>query len=315
METALLIGLFLVGLVLTLKGADWLVEGASSVARRVGFSEFIIGMAIVGIGTSMPELVVSLNGAFAGNSDVAVGNIIGSNVFNTFVILGVTALILPLVITRTNRKFDLPFLLGVLVLFITLGNIGDGLSRLDGAILLAAFIAYLFFTFKSSSSEGDSDDDENTKQRSLGVSLLLVVIGIACLILGGQWFVNSATGIARILGVSDKFIAITILAGGTSLPELVTCVVAATKGKGQLALGNIVGSNISNILLILGCSSLVHPISFGGLSIVDLIAVTVGAVILSICAYTFDKDKLDRYEGVILLACEVAYFTYLVMSF
>jgi len=313
--------LFLIGLALTICGADWLVDGASAIARKAGLSEFVIGMTIVGIGTSMPELVVSLNGALSGNSDVAIGNIIGSNVFNTFLILGVTALIAPLIVTESNRKRDLPINLGVIIVLILLGlkntlyGFGEnGLSRIDGAIFLVIFAIYMFFSFKNNDGTSEDDDEEEAKPIKIPMAILLVIVGICCLIFGGNLFVNKATDIAHALNVSDKFIAITILAGGTSLPELVTCVVAATKGKGQLALGNIVGSNISNILLILGCSSLIRPISFAGLSMVDLGAVLLGAVILLLRAYTFAKNKLDRVEAVILLVCEIAYFIYLVKT-
>lgn len=306
---------------MTLYGANFLVDGASSIARKAGLSEFVIGMTIVGIGTSMPELVVCLTGAISGNSDVAVGNIVGSNIFNTLMILGVVAVISPLLITKTNRKKDLPICLAVTAALILLGfkntffGIGaDGLSRVEGFMFLAFFGWYLYSSFKNGTSDGDASEEEGNKNYSVPVSIILVILGIAGLIGGGQLFVNNATTIAHKIGVSDKIIAITILAGGTSLPEFVSCIVSALKGKGQMALGNIVGSNISNILLILGCSAAVRPLSFSGMSIIDLIAALVGAVIVSISAYTFSKDELDRTEGVILLLCEAAYMAFLVTT-
>jgi len=322
MELILPIVLLITGLVIVLYGANFLVDGASCIARKAGLSEFVIGMAIVGIGTSMPELVVCLTGAISGNSDVTVGNIVGSNIFNTLVILGVVAVISPLLITRTNRRRDLPICLAVTAVLILLGfkntffGIGtDGLSRIEGALFLAFFAWYLYASFKSGKEEGaEEESEEKSKNYSVPVSILMVILGIAGLIGGGQLFVNNATTIAHQIGVSDKIIAITILAGGTSLPEMVSCIVSALKGKGQLALGNIVGSNISNILLILGCSAVVRPISFAGMSVIDLVAVIVGAIIVSISAYTFSKDELDRTEGAILLLCEVAYMSYLVMT-
>ncbi|MCQ2146625.1 MAG: sodium:calcium antiporter, partial [Bacteroidales bacterium] len=188
-------------------------------------------------------------------------------------------------------------------------------SRLAGTLFLAFFAWYLISSFKTGSSESEEEDEnEENKNYSIPVSVILVILGIAGLIFGGQLFVNNATTIAHKIGVSDKIIAITILAGGTSLPEFVSCIVAAIKGKGQLALGNIVGSNISNILLILGCAAAVRPLSFSGMSLVDLFAALIGAVIVSISAYTFSKDELDRTEGAIMLLCEAAYLVFLVSS-
>ena len=247
------------GLLLILFGANYLVDGASSIAKRFGLSEFIIGVTIVGIGTSAPEMVVSFLSAIQGKADMAIGNIVGSNIFNTAMILGVTALISPLVITRSNIRKDIPLNIGVTVLLIILGlnhtifGLGsDQLSRIDGLILLGIFVWYLWSSFRSDSQE--ADEESPIRQYSIAVSVLMIAGGLAGLVFGGRLFVNSATEIARLFGVSDKFIAITVMAAGTSMPELATCVVAAFKGRGQLALGNVLGSNISNILLILGGS-------------------------------------------------------------
>ena len=262
LQVLLLIG----GLALIVFGADWLVDGASGIARRFGLSEFVIGLTIVGMGTSAPEMVVSFIGAFQGNADIAIGNVVGSNIMNTLLILGVTALILPMVITPSNWKRDIPMNILITVLLIVLGleftlfHFGtNGLSRWDGGILIALFIAYMVLSFKGNKPD---EEDSPVKQRSIWMCILLIVAGIAGLAFGGKLFVNNATELARALGVSDKFIAITILAGGTSMPELATCVVAAAKKKGQLALGNIIGSNVFNILLILGGSALISPLSF-----------------------------------------------------
>ena len=262
LQVLLLIG----GLALIVFGADWLVDGASGIARRFGLSEFVIGLTIVGMGTSAPEMVVSFIGAFQGNADIAIGNVVGSNIMNTLLILGVTALILPMAITPSNWKRDIPMNILITVLLIVLGleytifHIGtNGLSRWDGGILIALFIGYMILSFKGNKPD---EEDSPVKQRSIWMCLLLIVAGIAGLAIGGKLFVNNATDLARALGVSDKFIAITILAGGTSMPELATCVVAAAKKKGQLALGNIIGSNVFNILLILGGSALISPLSF-----------------------------------------------------
>lgn len=311
--------ILLAGLLLILFGANWLVDGSSSLAKRFGLSEFIIGLTIVGIGTSTPEMVVSFLSSFQGKADMAIGNIVGSNIFNTMMILGVTALISPLVITKSNLKKDIPLNIIVTLLLILLGMnftlFGKGtdqLSRIDGIILLAIFVLYLWNSFKSDSA--DEEEGEGVKQYSLGISILLIIAGLAALVFGGRLFVNSATELAKMFGVSDKFIAITVMAAGTSMPELATCVVAALKGRGQLALGNILGSNISNILLILGGAALINPLSFSGMTTVDLGAVLLCSVFILASAYMFRKRQLDRVEGVLLLLIEAGYMWYLIAN-
>lgn len=306
------------GLLLILFGANYLVDGASSIAKRFGLSEFIIGVTIVGIGTSAPEMVVSFLSSIQGKADMAIGNIVGSNIFNTAMILGVTALISPLVITRSNIRKDIPLNIFVTVLLIFLGlnftifgKGTDQLSRLDGIILLGIFVWYLWSSFRSDSA---SDDESPIKQYSILVSVLMIAGGLAGLIFGGRLFVNSATEIAKLFGVSDKFIAITVMAAGTSMPELATCVVAAFKGRGQLALGNILGSNISNILLILGGSALISPLSFNGMTIIDLGMVLACSLFILLSAWCFRKKSLDRIEGLILVLMEVAYMYYLISN-
>ena len=307
------------GLILILLGANWLVDGSSSIAKRFGLSEFIIGLTIVGIGTSSPEMVVSFMSAFQGKADMAIGNIVGSNIFNTFTILGITALISPLVITRANLRKDIPLNVAVSLLLILLGmdrsifGMGnDQLGLIDGVILLAVFAWYMWSSFKS--DQGDSSEEGGIKEYSVLISLVLIASGLAGLVFGGRVFVNSATELAKAMGVSDKFIAITVMAAGTSMPELATCVVAALKGRGQLALGNILGSNISNILLILGGSALISPLSFGGMTNVDLIAMVGAAAFILICAYTFRKKEIDRVEGAVLILMEAAYMWYLIAN-
>ena len=308
------------GLILILCGANWLVDGSSSIAKRFGISEFVIGLTIVGIGTSTPEMVVSFLSSFQGKADMAIGNIVGSNIFNTMMILGVTALISPLAITKSNIKRDIPLNIFVTAFLILLGmnftifGMGqDQLSRIDGAILLAVFAWYLWVSFKS--DNGDSEKDgEGIKEYKTFVSVLLIIAGLAGLVIGGRLFVNSATELAKMFGVSDKFIAITVMAAGTSMPELATCVVAALKGRGQLALGNVLGSNISNILLILGGAALINPLSFSGMTYVDLGAVLISAIFILLSAYCFKKKTLDRFEGFILILMEAAYMWYLIAN-
>ena len=314
LQVLLLIG----GLALIVFGADWLVDGASGIARRFGLSEFVIGLTIVGMGTSAPEMVVSFIGAFQGNADIAIGNVVGSNIMNTLLILGVTALILPMAITPSNWKRDIPMNILITVLLIVLGleytvfHIGtNGLSRLDGGILIALFIGYMILSFKGNKPD---EEDSPAKQRSIWMCLLLVVAGIAGLAFGGKLFVNNATELAHALGVSDKFIAITILAGGTSMPELATCVVAAAKKKGQLALGNIIGSNVFNILLILGGSALISPLSFDHITYVDLGVLLVSALVLLTAGFVGRKKVIDRLDGGLFVLIWAAYMAYLIYN-
>lgn len=312
--------ILIAGLLLVVKGADFLVDGATSIARKAGISEFVIGLTIVGFGTSCPELVVSLTGAFAGNSDISIGNVVGSNICNTLLILGLTALISPIVITSSNKKRDIPVTVAATLLLILLGmkhslfgwGVYDGLSRGEAAIFLLLMAAYLFMCFRY--DDGTDNDDIPQKTLTLPIALLLTAGGLAGLIAGGQMFVNSATAIAKSLGVSDKFIAITILAVGTSLPELATCVVAAAKHKGQMALGNILGSNVFNILLILGCAGVVCPLDFRGMNLVDMGVMLAGVLVVLIGAFTWKRNLLDRVEASVLLLLEIGYLTWLFMT-
>ena len=308
------------GLTLILLGANWLVDGSSSIAKKFGISEFVIGLTIVGIGTSTPEMVVSFLSAIQGKADMAIGNIVGSNIFNTFMILGITALVAPIAITKSNLKKDIPLNIAVTLLLIFLGMnqtiLGRGenvLNRIDGAILLSLFVWYLWSSFRSDS--GDNQEEEGgIKVKSNLVSILMIVGGLAGLVIGGRLFVNASTAIAQMFGVSDKFIAITIMAAGTSMPELATCVVAAAKGRGQLALGNVLGSNLGNILLILGGSALIHPLSFAGMTTIDLGAAMIGAILIYLSAYMFRKKTLDRVEGAIFILMEAGYMWYLISN-
>lgn len=314
------IALLIAGLVMILLGANWLVNGSSSIAKRFGISEFVIGLTIVGIGTSSPEMVVSFLSSLQGKADMAIGNIVGSNIFNTLLILGITAVISPLTITKSNLKRDIPLNIIVTVILVLLGmnftifGVGKNqLCRIDGVILLGIFILYLWSSFKSESSD-EENSEEGIKEYSILMSAVMVAAGLASLIFGGKLFVNSATELAKMFGVSDKFIAITVMAAGTSMPELATCVVAALKGRGQLALGNVLGSNIANILLILGGSALICPLSFNGMTYVDIGMVLLCAAFIFASAFLFKKRQVDRYEGAILVLTEVGYMWYLISN-
>ena len=317
MSTPLLIILIIAGIALVVLGADWLVDGASSIARRLGVSDFVIGLTIVGFGTSCPELVVSLTGAIKGLSDVAVGNVIGSNIFNSLLILGLTALISPVAVSLQNKRRDIPVMLLVTFVMVFCGmshtilGLGDsdGLSRVEGIIFLLLFAGYIFFSFKTDRREVEENGD--TPVRGMWAAVGLVLLGLAALVAGGHLGVNYGVELARRLGVSEKFIAITLLAGGTSLPELATCIAAAIKRRDQMALGNILGSNVFNILLILGCSAVVRPVSFAGVDLVDICALAGSAVLIWLSSYSFKKDRVDRYEGVLFLVAFIAYYVWL----
>jgi len=312
------------GLVLILLGANWLVDGASSIAKKTGMSEFIIGLTIVGIGTSTPEMVVSFISSIQGKADMAIGNVVGSNIFNTLVILGITALICPLTISKENLKRDLPMNILVTGLLIVLGMKGsifgigsDTLTRIDGLLMLLILAWYFRILMKKPKAGTDSSaeqTEDDIKTFGTGKSIALIIIGIGSLLFGGRIFVDSATAIAVFYNMSEKFIAITIMAAGTSLPELATSAVAAMKGRGQLALGNVLGSNIFNILLILGGSALIHPLSFGSMTPVDLGVVMIAAIFVFTSAYTFQTNKIDRFEGSILLLLEAGYMTWLFIN-
>lgn len=307
--------LLLVGLGLVVYGSDILVDGASSVARKIGISEFVIGIIIVGFGTSCPELVVSVTGAIDGNSAVSLGNVTGSNIFNILMILGLTAIFSPIAITKDNKTKDIPILLCITIFFCLIALKGT-INRLDAVLFLAIFAIYLLYNFKAGKAEAAAIEEEVVeKNYGTFLSILMIVGGLAGLIFGGKLFVNNAVTLAHALGASDKFIAVTILAVGTSLPELMTCVVAAAKKKGQLALGNIVGSNVFNILLILGISGLIHPLNTHSFNYVDMATLTASVLALFIFANASKKSQLSKPAGISFLLMEAVYMIYLFLKF
>ena len=310
--------ILIAGLALVVFGADFLVDGASGIARKAGLSEFVIGLTIVGFGTSCPELVVSVTGALKGSSDIAIGNVIGSNIFNTLLILGLTATLMPMTVTSENRRMDIPLALAATCILCGM-NLFGGIPRIAGVAFLLLFAGYLFLCFKQNKADVQQDEESSDRfydrlKKTIGGSVALVGAGLCGLVFGGRLFVDSACEIARMAGISEKFIAITILAAGTSLPELATSIVAAIKGKGQLALGNILGSNVFNILLILGVSATITPMSLAGMNNVDMIALLSSALILLIASYTGSKNKIDRWEGILMLAMFAAYYIFLIIN-
>lgn len=307
--------LLIAGLALIVGGANFLTEGASGIAKRLRVSEFVIGLTIVGFGTSMPELVVSVFSAIKGQSEMAIGNVVGSNLFNMMMILGVTALIHPVEFTKNHLKRDLPFASLASVVLIIMGcdvMLGSGdvnvLTRGEGMVLLCFFAVFMVYTFLTGNDEAASIEETKAEKRTnIWLLVLMIVGGLAGLIFGGEIFLRSATALARSLGVSESVIAVTLVAGGTSLPELATSVVAMIKGKGELAFGNIVGSNIFNIFLILGVSATIRPLTFGDILPVDLFALLASNILLFVFAATFRRRAMDKPEGIISLLAYGAY--------
>ncbi len=321
--------ILIAGLALILLGANYLVDGASAIAKKWGISEFVIGMTIVGIGTSTPEMVVSFLSAAQGNADIAVGNVLGSNLFNTLMILGVTALIMPLPLTGNNIKKDIPFALLAAATLIFAGSdvLLDGasaniISRTDGLMLLSLFGVFMAYTIYSSqtqsapalpeakaemSAANAANAEGETKVRPMWLALIMVVGGLAGLVYGGNLFVASASSLAKMLGVSDAVIAVTIMAGGTSLPELASCAVAAVKKNADLALGNVIGSNVANIFLILGGSAVIHPLGMNNIGNLDFSTLIISTILLFITAFTFKKRTLDRAEAILFILIYVGY--------
>ena len=315
MEYIILI-ISLVGIVF---GADYLVTGAVSIARKYKVSDFVIGAAIIGVGTSMPEMTVSFLGALNGNADVAIGNVVGSNIFNVFGILGLTAMFFPVTFGRENLKFDIPYCVGVSVILSLLFfnffiGTGNCIGRFDGILLLVAFAAFMWISFrrdKQAKPQATQTEEIEQPVGPMWSSVLKVVGGLAVLVFSCDVFVDNAVLIAKSFGVSDSFISLTLIACGTSLPELAASIAAAIKKNTSMALGNIVGSNIFNIALILGLCSQVSPLTSTGIDLVDFMVMIAAALVL----FIFGKDcKISRGEGAFLFLCFVAYTWYLISN-
>ena len=326
--TLLNIGLIIIGVVLVIWGADRLTEGASSLARGMRVPEIVIGLTIVAAGTSAPELFVSLVSALKGTSDLAVGNVIGSNVFNTLLIVGCSAAVAPIAVAPNTVKKDIPFAIVASLLFFILcfddmsspHLWGNEISRQDGLILLVGFLAFMFYTFRMAINSGEL----KLREEELGVepvkeprdyshlwqNLAWIVIGLACLIGGSNLFVDAATYVAHRFGIRQSIVGLTIVAGGTSLPELATSVVAAYKGRSAIAIGNVIGSNVFNILLILGVTAVIHPLRIMGITIVDLMTMLISIGLMWLFAIT--KYYVSRREGWLLILAFVAYMGWLV---
>lgn len=319
MEIIISIVSFVAGIALVLYGADALVKGASSLARKFNISELVIGLTIVALGTSLPELVISVGSAIKGSSGIALGNIIGSNIFNAMLILGVTAMITPIKFSAKMLSRELPFnLLASIVLILISGSMliggaeNEEITRYGGLILLCFLAVFIRYTF-SITNDGDSTDEKIEEVTGWKI-LFYIVAGLATLIFGGKLFVSGATDVARMLGLSEAVIGITIVSAGSSLPELAVSVNAARKGNASIALGNVLGSNILNIFFILGCSATITPISLNGFSFVDYYVLIAASLMVYIVSKFGGKNVINRWEGAVLTLGYIAYTVYLITN-
>ena len=311
---------FLVGgLVLILLGANGLTDGAAAVAKRFKISDLVIGLTIVAFGTSAPELVISVMAALGGSAEMAIGNVVGSNIFNVLAIIGVTAMVMPIKVGEGTMSKEIPLVIlsSIVIAFMANDILLDGgssnvISRIDGLVLLGFFLIFLRYTFAIARSGGEEKEGEKIKEMPIWKSTLFILGGLAGLIYGGQLFVDGASGIASSLGVSESIIGLTIVAGGTSLPELATSVTAALKKNSGIAIGNVIGSSLFNIFFVLGCSASISPLPMGGINNVDMAVLVGSAILFWLVGWFFKKHTITRVEGALLVICYVAYTVYLI---
>lgn len=315
MEILKIIGqlcLLVIGFVLLVKGADFFVDGSSKIAVKCNIPSMVVGLTIVALGTSAPEAAVSIKAAFAGSADMSVGNVLGSNILNILIILGISSIFAALPIKKNTMRIDIPIVMIVTIILFVMGYFDGSLSRFDGAILclcLIIFIVYLVITAK----KGKADDSiVLTDKDKIWKLILFILIGLAMIVLGSELAVNSASYIAKAFGMSERLISLTIVAFGTSLPELVTSCTAAKKGQTDIAIGNIVGSNILNILFVLGISALITPVAFSKDFLLDSIMALVATVVLLLCC--LNDKKLNKKEGIVMIVMYAAYFAYIVVK-
>lgn len=295
MNVIIQLGILVIGFALLVKGADWFVDGASGVATKLGIPQLVIGLTIVAMGTSAPEAAVSISAALKGSADITIGNIVGSNILNILIILGLAAVIVTLHVAKSTVKYEMPFVIIVTALLMVLGLDGT-ISLIDGIIFLVFFVIFLGYLFRlSKNPEGEEAPEEHHKITSLPKALVLVLVGLVMIVLGSDLAVDAASEMARIFGMSERFIGLTIVALGTSLPELVTSVSAAKKGNADIAIGNIVGSNIFNILFVVGISALIVPVPFSQAFMPDMLVAIGTAALLWILCLT--RKKIDRVGG------------------
>lgn len=309
MKIALLIGILCLGFLLLVKGSDFFVDGSAGIATRFGIPQLIIGLTIVAMGTSAPEAAVSITAAFEGSADIAIGNIVGSNILNVFIILGIAAVIVAMKVEMSTIKYEIPYMIFCSVILLLMGLDGK-VGMLEGVLLWGAFLLYLAYLFIH--AKKNKEETTQGKTRKLWLELLFIAGGMGAIILGSKLAVDSATELARIVGVSERFIGLTIVALGTSLPELFTSVNAARKGNADIAIGNIVGSNIFNILFVIGTTGLVTVVPFAEKYIIDSFVMIGAGIILLLCVIR--KKRLTRAGGVLMLLCYGAYFAYLCLQ-
>lgn len=312
MNIFIAIALLIVGFVMLTKGADWFVDGSSALAFRLGIPQLVIGLTIVAMGTSAPEAAVSITSALKGNEGITVGNVVGSNIMNILLILGVASVIVPLAVQKSTRMIEIPYMIAITVLFGVLGYTGEMVTRVEGGILWIAFLIYLGYLLWMA-KKGKEDNEPDEKQKSLPVQLLMILTGLICIVLGSDFVVDGATEIAKVIGISERIIGLTIVAFGTSLPELVTSIAAARRGNADIAIGNIVGSNVFNILFVAGTSALISPVVFESKFVLDTAVATATAVLLLVCVCN-KEGKLKRSGGIIMLAAYAAYFVKLLIG-
>lgn len=300
--------LLALGFVMLVKGADWFVDGASGIADRFGIPQLVIGLTIVAMGTSAPEAAVSITAALKGTADIAIGNVVGSNIMNVLIILGLAAAITPIAVAKSTVRYEIPFMLVITLLLMGFGYLGGSVNLWEGIVLWVLFIAYLLYMLWLAKT-GQAESETIEVKGSLWKMLLLVIVGLVLIVWGSDVTVDAATRLAKAFGVSDRFIGLTIVALGTSLPELFTSVMAARKGKADIAIGNIVGSNIFNILFVIGSSALIIPVTFVSSFVIDCLVSVAAGVLLWL--FVFRRQKLTRAGGITMLACYAAYFIYL----
>lgn len=311
MQILLQVLLLVVGFVMLMKGADWFVDGAASIADRLGIPQLVVGLTIVAMGTSLPEAAVSIAAATKGSAEITIGNVVGSNIMNVLVILGLTAVICVIPVQKSTVRYEIPFTIFITALLAGLGLADNQISRVEGVILWAGMIAYLLYLLKmAKSGKGNSEEKKDEKKKPVWLLLVMVAVGAGMIVWGSDITVNAATALAKFFGMSERLIGLTIIAFGTSLPELVTSVTAATKGKTDIAVGNIVGSNIFNILFVVGTTALITPVVYSADFVVDSIAAVAAMVFLWICVVK--NQKLGRLGGFLMLAGYAGYFVYLI---
>lgn len=308
MELLVQVLLLIVGFVMLVKGADWFVDGAAGLADRFGIPQLVIGLTIVAMGTSAPEAAVSITAALKGSAGIAVGNIVGSNILNVLIILGLTACVATLSVAKSTIRIEIPYMIAISLLLLLFGWTGNEITFWEGVGLWVAFLLYLGYLFRMAKKNKETPPEE-ASSRPLWMLLVLSIIGLALIVWGSDVTVDAATALARYFGMSERFIGLTIVALGTSLPELFSSLTAARKGNADIAIGNIVGSNIFNILFVLGTTALITPVPFAARFTVDTIVAVLVGVLLLVCVAR--SKKLTKPTGILMLAAYAAYFIYL----